>query len=555
MAVDIHAITREYEQFKTNRATWESHWTEIAQRIMPRAAEFNIDVTPGAKRTEKIYDATAALALDRFGAAIESLLTPRASRWHSLRSTNDELNRVHAVRLYFDQVEDAIFKRRYSPAANFASQTHEVYLSLGAFGTGGIFVTDPPNDDVGLRYRVVPLSGLFIAEDETGIVDTVYRMAKMTPRQMAMKWGKDKISRDSQRKLEKDSEARIEVVHLVKPNKDRDPTSPLSIKKPFVSVWFEPEFANELEVGGYDEQPYLVSRYNSSPSEVFGRSPATVILPDIKMINEMSKTVIIAAQKVVDPPLIIADDGVTLPVNTKAGGSTFARIEGRGAQAPVLPLNTGARVDIGLDMMDQRRQTINDAFLISLFQILVDTPNMTATEVMSRAQEKGALLAPTVGRQQSEFLGPLISRELMILSRQGELPDMPPELVEAEGEYTVEYVSPLARAQRAEEGVGILRTIESIQPFAQVDPGVFDNFDLDEITRTLADINGMPQRTLTDERAMAEERQARAQQAQAAQAMEAGAQMAPAAKDGSQALLNMAQLAEGGGEEAPVAGP
>ena len=204
--------------------------------------------------------------------------------------------------------------------------------------------------------------------------------------------------------------------------------------------------------------------------------------------------------------------------------------------------------------MDQRRKTINDAFLISLFQILVDTPNMTATEVMNRAQEKGALLAPTVGRQQSEFLGPRISRELMILSRQGVLPDMPLELVEAEGEYTVEYVSPLARAQRAEEGVGILRTLESIQPLAQVDPGVFDNFNLDEITRTLADIHGMPQRTLTDERQMAEERQARAQQAQAAQAMEAGAQMAPAAKDGSQALLNMAQLAEGGGEEAPVAG-
>ena len=61
------------------------------------------------------------------------------------------------------------------------------------------------------------------------------------------------------------------------------------------------------------------------------------VLPDIKMLNQMSKTIIRAAEKVVDPPIIIADDGVTLPVNQKAGGHTFARIEGRGSQSPGYP--------------------------------------------------------------------------------------------------------------------------------------------------------------------------------------------------------------------------
>ena len=40
---------------------------------------------------------------------------------------------------------------------------------------------------------------------------------------------------------------------------------------------------------------------------------------------------------------------------------------------------------------------------------------MTATEVLERAREKGALLAPTMGRQQSEALGPMIEREIDIL--------------------------------------------------------------------------------------------------------------------------------------------
>ena len=223
-------------------------------------------------------------------------------------------------------------------------------------------------------------------------------------------------------------------------------------------------------------------------------------------------------------------------------------------KVPVIPMNTGGRIELGLDMMEQRRQTINDSFLITLFQILVDTPGMTATEATFRAQEKGALLAPTAGRQQSEYLGPLINREINILSRQGLLPDMPPELIEAEGEYEIQYVSPLARAQRAEEGVGILRTLESIQPLAAVDPGVFDNFDTDQITRTLADINGMPTNVLAPEEQRDQIRAQRAQKAQAAEAIQGMQGVAGAAKDGAAALGSVggmeALMPEGGGEVA-----
>ena len=74
-----------------------------------------------------------------------------------------------------------------------------------------------------------------------------------------------------------------------------------------------------ISEGGFDTMPYIVSRYVTGPRETYGRSPAMTILPDIKMINEMSKTVIRAGQKVVDPPLLVADEGVMFPINTNAG--------------------------------------------------------------------------------------------------------------------------------------------------------------------------------------------------------------------------------------------
>ena len=299
----------------------------------------------------------------------------------------------------------------------------------------------------------------------------------------------------------------------------------------FGSGYYECQTKNLIEEGGFEENPYIISRYVTTSRETYGRSPAMIVLPDIKMLQAMSRVVIRAGEKVVDPPLLIADDGVILPVNTRPGGATFARLDGR-QQAPIQPLNTGGRPDIGEAMMESRRRTINDAFLVTLFQILVDSPRMTATEVLQRAQEKGALLAPTVGRQQSETIGPLIEREFSILGRQGVLPP-PPDILQGE-EYEVEYVSPLSRAMKSEEGVGILRTLEMVQPIAAVDPSVMDNFNFDEITRVLADVNGVPQRILKDEESIADARNQRAQQQQMQQALEAAPQAADAALKVSQ---------------------
>jgi hypothetical protein len=202
----------------------------------------------------------------------------------------------------------------------------------------------------------------------------------------------------------------------------------------------------------------------------------------------------------------------------------------------VQPLFTGARVDIGLDLMEQRRRVINEAFLVTLFQILVETPSMTATEVLSRAQEKGALLAPTVGRQQAETLGPLVQRELAILQRQQLLPPMPDILIEAQGEYDIEYTSPLSRAMKAEEGVAILRTLEMVQPIAAMDPSVMDNFDNDQIVRILAETNGTPMKIMKRKADIAAVRQARQQNEQ----MAAMVQGAPQAAD---AALKVSQIA------------
>jgi hypothetical protein len=530
-------IIREHEQMVSDRGVWEEHWREIAERVLPRQDWFQAsNKTPGEKRTEKVFDATAGLALERFAAAMESMLTPRTMRWHKLKVRNPAISDNKAIQAYLDEVTNILFQVRYNPKANFASQVHENYMSLGAFGTGAIFIDDVIG--TGIRYRSIHLSEVYFCENYAGIIDKVHRKFEMTARQAAQRWGVDRLPEKVRAALEKQPETKFEFIHCVKPNDDMMPGRRDYRGMPYVSYYISTDGKSIISEGGFRTMPYAVSRYVTAPKEIYGRSPAMTVLPEIKMINEMSKTVIRAAHKIVDPPLLLQEDGVLQAFNARPGALNFGGVNERGEQM-VQPLQTGARVDIGMDMMEQRRKVINDAFLITLFQILVESPNMTATEAMLRAQEKGALLAPTMGRQQSEMLGPMIERELDILATAGVLPPMPDELAQMGGDVEIEYVSPLNRAQRAEEGVAILRTLESVTPLAQIDPSVMMIFNPEMIARELSEINGVPAKVLRSREEIEAMKMEQAQMAEAQQLLQA----APVVANSAKALAETAAMA------------
>jgi hypothetical protein len=509
------AILRKSDLMVAQRATFDQHWREIAERILPRSNLFQRYQERGEKATERVFDATATLALERFSAAMESMLTPRTQRWHKLRTLDAGMADNPAVKSYLDSVTEILFNARYAPTANFASQTNEAYMSLGAFGTGALFIDEMMGQ--GLRYRAVHLSELYIAENHQGVIDTVYRKFPMTLRQFAQRFGQDKMSQRQKGMLDKDPEQCIDIIHAVHPNDEMEDRKKNYRGMPIASCYVNVETREVVDEGGFRTMPYAVGRYVTAPKEVYGRSPAMTVLPDIKMLNEMSKVSIRAAHKMVDPPLLLQDDGALQAFDLRPGALNYGGVDEQGRQL-VHAMTPSGRIDIGLEMMDQRRKVINDAFLVTLFQILVDAPNMTATEAMLRAQEKGALLAPTMGRQQSEFLGPLIERELDLLARAGNLPPMPRELMEMGAEVDIEYVSPLNRAQRADEGVAILRTLESVASLAQIDPSVMMVFDPMLIARELAEINGVPQKVLRTTEQV-DEMKAAAEQAAQAQAL------------------------------------
>ncbi|HEX3138657.1 MAG TPA: portal protein, partial [Rhizobacter sp.] len=423
------------------------------------------------------------------------------------------------------QVNELMFRYRYAAHSGYQAQQHDAYVSIGAFGTSCLLI-DEFNDPTrpftkGLRYRNIPLGELFFATNFQGQVDKAFRRFKLTLRQIAQKWGAEVLGDKYKGMLKEKPETEVTVIHCVKPNADYDPRRLDQKGKRFVSHYVLRETQTVLATGGYRCFPYAVARYLTAPGELYGRSPAMNVLPGIKVLNEEKKTVLKQGHRVVDPVLLAHDDGILEGFSLKAGAVNYGAVNSQG-QKLVHTLETG-NIAIGKELMDDERLAINDAFLVTLFQILVEGPAMTATEVIERAREKGALLSPTMGRYQSEGLGPMIEREFDVLMYQGLLPKPPRALMEAGGEYHAEYDAPLNRAMRAEEAAGGMRTFTWASEMAaqMQDPSILDAFDTDVMVPELADINGTPTRWLRSAEAIAERRKGREQEQAAAQITQA----------------------------------
>ncbi len=537
-------IIRVHDQMKADRGNWEPHWQEVADRVLPRMSDFTSKKTEGVKRTEKVFDGTPGLALNRFGAAMESILTPRTQTWHKLKPTDQSLKKNTEVVLYLSEVNRRLFSARYSPKANFASQQSEVYISLGAFGTGALYIDEVMGYN--LRYKSIHLAELFIMENAAGAIDRVHRAFEYTARQAVQRYGADNLPEVIRKAAEKEPGRKFEFLHCVAPRDDVGYGRKDYRGMAYVAQHIVLDGRKIVKESGYRTFPYAVSRYVTAPGETYGRSPAMDALPDIKTLNEQEKTLLRVGQKIADPPMLLSDydDGGLQAFSSQPGAYNYGGVNSSGQQLAI-PMQIGANLPVTLEMQDGKRKMINDHFLVTLFQILVDTPQMTATEAMLRAQEKGMLLAPTAGRQQSEALGPMIEREIDLLAIAGQLPEMPDALREAGMSYDIEYDSPISRAQRAEEGIGIVRTIEALTPLAQVDPNVMKIINSERAARILADVNGAPPEALNSPEEMDAIKEQDAQQAQ----MTALVQAAPAV---SSAAANMAKMQQTSGAAGPL---
>jgi hypothetical protein len=427
------------------------------------------------------------------------MLTSGATPWFHLDIKDADLGRDDDVREWLQDTSTRMM-RAFSHS-NFETEVHEMYVDLVVFGTGCMFVE---SDKEALRFSTRHISEFYVQENQFGIVDTVFRVYRSPARQIVQRFGVDNVTDYILKVFQDKPDEEIEILHAVVPRINRDPNKQDNKNMPYASFYIDMQTSNLLSESGFQEFPYIVPRFLKATGETMGRSPAMVALPDVKMLNLMSKTIIQAAQKQIDPPLLVPDDGFLLPIRTQPGGLNFFR---SGTRDMITPLNTGANIPIGLSMEEQRRGAIRSAFFVD--QLLSgQTPNMTATEVVQRQEERMRVIGPVLGRLMNEMLRPLIDRVFALMLRSNLLAQ-PPEILQGR-DVDIEYVSPLARAQKSTSLNSTMKALEILMPLAQSIP-VGDHIDPDGLVRHVTDALGVPKSALRSDREVQEVREERAQ--------------------------------------------
>lgn len=520
-------LMKRFGSLKTYRSNWESHWQEIGDFVAPNKGNITKKRTHGDKNTERIFDGTAQFAAELMASSMHGMLTNSGTPWFSLRYTDDEFETDDTSKEWLEAATDTMYVE--IGRSNFHEAINELYFDLVTFGTAVMFVdTDKEGT---LRFSTRHISECYVSEDEFGRVDTVFREFKMPARAAVAQFGEENITERLLKKSQDDPYDMVELLHVVMPRYERDTVKIDAKNKPIASIYLDPGDKKIISESGFDEFPYMVPRFRKASYENgYGRSPAMTALADIKMLNEMSKAVIQAAQLQIHPPLLVPDDGFILPVRTVPGGLNFYR---SGTRDRIEPLNIGANNPLGENQLEQRRTAIRAAFYVDQL-VTGNRPGMTATEVIQKSTEKMRILAPLTGRLQSELLRPLIDRIFNLISKKEGFAPAPETM--AGNEIDIEYVSPLAKAQRQGDVQASLELFQFLAPLMQVDPNVVDFLDVDGLAKHIIKTTGVPASVVRGAEEVAAIREQKQQmQAQMAEDQRA-AMLAKAAGEGAPGL-------------------
>ena len=540
-------IRKRLDKLEADRGTWESHWQEILDYVMPRKAEITFLRSRGEKRTEVLFDSTAITANNLLAASLQGTLTSPSLPWFSLKLRDDDANKIRDVQIWLEDTA----RRMYAVfnESNFNTEVHEMYLDLCSVGTSAIFVEEANEGFLqgGLHFNTLHIAEYFIQENSTGRVDTLYRKYKMTARQAVQEFGEDNVGTKIKEAVKAKPDTQFNFIHAVEPTPDYERSVGMKSKTklPFHSchVCFEDKMV--VRVGGYNEFPYLVPRWSKATGEIFGRSPSYNALPDIKTLNKAVEIGLKAWAKAIDPPLLVTDDGVIGRVRMTPGGITVVR-----SDTAIKPLQIGSNWQITDLKENQLRTAIRQAYYSDQLQ-LQEGPQMTATEVQVRYELMQRLLGPTLGRFQTEFLNPLIERVFGIMMRADALMPRPSEM---EGmNMDIEYVGPLARSQRMEEAIAVERLYQLAMQVVQVDPTVMDVINHEQAIRMRATLLGVPKTVLRGEDEVAEIREQRAAAQQQAQEQAMAQQQADTALSQGKAMTEMSKPETKEGMEEAVA--
>ena len=524
---------RTYDSLKSDRSQLDQYYQQLAYYNLPRKAYITRIKNMGDKIPTDIYDSTAIMSLAYFSAGMQAYMSSPQSRFFALGIKNRQLMNNRNVLNYLKDSEDVLYGMINN--SNFYQEDVESYQGIGCFGVDVLYAEDDPLED--LRYDCLPIESVCIVNDHAGRTRTVYMEFEYDCEQAIGKFGQAVGEKVKEAYAKSNFSIKFKYVYCVKPRDVYDISKMDSKNMPYESTWIDRENKRIIKESGFREFPFFISRFAKSKGDPYGYSPAMNILPDVQMLNQMEHSNIVSAQNVARPPLEVPDEAFLRPFDFNPGGINIKNLGYPNEH--VTPIATGGNVPVTLDYLQYKQRKVSQAFYNDLFVMMEQKGSTTATEVNIVNNQRMQLLGSAVGNIMRDKLSPVISRNYAVAARKNKLPPLPRELIGQE--YIIEYISPLARAQKFLELQNLSSALGIIGQIGAVNPETFDKVDFDKTVDRIANITSIAPDIIRDDGEVEEIRANRAQAQEMAQKMAAVQQGTDIIKTGTEADKNAAQ--------------
>jgi hypothetical protein len=420
-------------------------WQTIADNFYVERATFTVTRSLGSEFADHLMTSYPLMVRRDLGNQFSGMLRPTTKNWFHM-STEGAQKSLRA-KAWLEWATGVQKRAMYDRRARFVRATKEGDHDFAAFGQCVISVELNPSRD-GLLYRCWHLRDVAWCEGATGEIDTVVRKWKPTLTTLNQ-YFPGKLSMKMLQMLEKDPYQEVNCLHIVVPSDTYHGEKVLRTK--FVSLFVNVDDNSVLEERGMHTMSYVIPRWQTVSDSQYAYSPATVCaLPDARLLQAMTLTLLEAGEKAVNPPMIGVQEAIRSDMQLFAGGFTAvdAAYDERLGEVlrPLVQDKSG--LPFGLEVQGDIKTSLMDAFYLNKLNLPpVDTKAMTAYEVSQRVSEYIRQALPLFEPLETDYNGAICETSFDIMLRSGgfgPVDSMPEELSEQEIQFRFE--SPLQEA-------------------------------------------------------------------------------------------------------------
>jgi len=486
---------------------------DIAENFYPERANFTAKHTIGEEFGTYLYSSYPLIARRELGNALSTMSRPQGQKWFHM-GLEDEDREDQSAKQWMQQKTDIQRRIIYNTQSRFVRAMKEADHDWATFGQAAISVELNRRRD-GLFYRDWHLRDMAWAEGWDGKVDRFWRKWKPTNWQLQQYFGKDALHPDCNKSDNKNKETN--VMHIFVPGDYCD--NPAKNVSYYIDMDHEHVIEEKPMVYGY----YVLPRWVTVSDSQYAYSPAVICaLPDGRLYQDITRILLEAGQRAVDPPMVVVEDQLKSSMDLQAGGvtvvsATFDRRLGE-VMTPVKSDKSG--LGFGLEMNDRTQAMLAKAFYLDKLD-LPRGQEMTAYEAGIRYQEYIRAILPIFEPKEQEMEGGVMELTFDILFRHGafgSVQDIPQSLQGQSPQF--KFVSPLSKAIEEKDANLFNEVVQVMAQAREIDPMAVSNININKASRDAVLGTGASVDWLNDEDQVLASQNAARQQQQAAQELE-----------------------------------